>query len=263
MPVEDLVQIIREDLLARLLLEDLRGETGLLDLARQSPLVVPDVEVPDQLLGDRRAALHDVALRDVLVERAGDAPIVEGAVLPEAGVLDRHRGLRQGRRDLRERQQLAIRRRRDDSELLPVVGVEERVLRERKLTKIRGGALREQDLLAGEGDGGEHERDEGGQEKGPERAGCCGVSGYGGAAGRAERRAPARTRCPRATAVGAAALSRYDPGSLPRLAHCAANAGPSNRSSRAHAFAPRGRGLPRPRCLATRWRLRTRYRGST
>ncbi len=94
MPVEDLVQIIREDLLARLLLEDLRGETGLLDLARQSPLVVPDVEVPDQLLGDRRAALHDVALRDVLVERAGDALVVEGAVLPEAGVLDRHRGLR-------------------------------------------------------------------------------------------------------------------------------------------------------------------------
>ena len=135
-------------------------------LRDSSPLLRgADVEVPDELLGDRRAALDDVALRDVLVERSEDALVVEGAVLPEAGVLDRDRGLRQRRRDLRERQPLAIRRRRDDSELLSVVRVEERVLAERERTDFGEVALREQELLAGEGDGGEQERDQRGQQQ--------------------------------------------------------------------------------------------------
>ena len=45
-----------------LLLEDLRREAGLLDLPRERPLRVADVEVADELLRDRRAALDDVAL---------------------------------------------------------------------------------------------------------------------------------------------------------------------------------------------------------
>ena len=72
--VEDLVEVVGEDLLARVLLEELRGEAGLLDLARQRPLRVADVEVAHELLCDRRPALHDVALREVLVERRGGCP---------------------------------------------------------------------------------------------------------------------------------------------------------------------------------------------
>ena len=146
-------------------LEELRGEAGLLDLARQRPLRVADVEVAHELLGDRRSALHDVALREVLVEGAEDALVVESAVLPEARVLDRHRGLGQRRRDLRERQLLPVRRRRHHPEPLHVVGVEEGVLAERERAEIGEVALREQDLLAREGDGGEQERDDRGEEQ--------------------------------------------------------------------------------------------------
>ena len=157
-PVEDLVQVVGEDLLPRVMLEVLRGETGLRDLARDCPLVGADVEVPHQLLGDRRAALHDLAVRDVLVDRASNALVVERSVLPEAGVLDRDRRLRQRRRDLRERQPLAVRRRGHDPEALPVVRVEERILAERERTQVMAAARREQELAAREGDGGEQER---------------------------------------------------------------------------------------------------------
>lgn len=160
LPVEDLVEVLGEDLLPGVLLEPLFGEARLLDLARQRPLRVADEEVPHELLGDRRAALNDLPVGDVLVERAEDAPVVERAVLPETGVLDRHRRLRQRGRDLGERQRLPVRRRGDDAEELPVVHVEERVLAERERTEILEGALRRQDLLAREGHGGEQQRDD-------------------------------------------------------------------------------------------------------
>ena len=146
-------------------LEELLREAGLLDLARQRPLRVTDIEVADELLGNRRAALHDVALREVLVEGAGDALVVEGTVLPEPGVLDRDRGLRQRRRDLRERQGLSVRRRRDDAEQPHVVRVEERVLTERERAEVGEAARGEQDLPTGEGDSREHERDGRGEQE--------------------------------------------------------------------------------------------------
>src|SRR5262249_14150783 len=63
------------------------------------------------------------------------------------------------------RQRLAIRRRGDDAEHLAVVRVEERVRAQRERTEVRLVALREQDLLAGERDGREPERDESSHEK--------------------------------------------------------------------------------------------------
>src|SRR5262249_28597036 len=130
-------------------LEELLRETGLPDLARESPLRVADVEVADELLGDRRAALHDLPVRDVLVESTRDALVVERAVLPEPRVLDRDRGLGERRRDLAERQRLPVRRRRDDPEQLVLVRVEERVLAELDRAEVREAARREQDLAPG------------------------------------------------------------------------------------------------------------------
>jgi hypothetical protein len=147
------------------LLEELIREACLPDLARQRPLRVADVEVADELLRDRRAALDDVALREVLVEGACDALVVERAVLPEARVLDRHRRLRQPRRDLRERLRLAVGRRRHDAEQAHVVRVEEGVLAERERSEVGQAAGREQHLPPGEGDGREHERDGRGEEE--------------------------------------------------------------------------------------------------
>ena len=158
--IEDLVEVVGEDRLPRQLLEDLLREASLLDLARQRPLVVPDVEVADELLGDRRAALDDVPLRDVLVESPGDALVVERAVLPEPCIFDRHRRLGEPGRDLCERQRLPVRGRRDDAEQAHAVRVEERVLAELERAKVGEAAGREQDLAAREGGGRDRERDE-------------------------------------------------------------------------------------------------------
>src|SRR5262249_47532948 len=174
--VEHLVEIVGEDLLPAVLLEDLLGQAGLPELARQGALRVPDVEVPDELLRDRRPTLHDVALRDVLVEGAGDPLVVEGPVLPEAGVLDRHGRLRQPGRDLREWQRLSVRGRRDDAEQSPVVRVEERVLSERQRPEVVEAAGRQQDLLSREGHGGEDERDDRREQERQEKQGAAALA---------------------------------------------------------------------------------------
>ena len=58
------------------------------------------VLVLHELLCDRRAALDDLLVADVVPERAGHAPHVDPAVLPEAPVLDRDDCLLHHRRDL-------------------------------------------------------------------------------------------------------------------------------------------------------------------
>jgi hypothetical protein len=57
--VEHLVQVAGEDLLLRPAAGELLREAGLLELAREGPLRLADVEVADELLRDRRAAFHD------------------------------------------------------------------------------------------------------------------------------------------------------------------------------------------------------------
>src|SRR5207247_1429737 len=79
----------------------------LLHLAPEGALVA-DVELADELLRDRRAALDDLARADVLPRGAGDALVVDAAVLVEAPVLDRDRRARHPGRDLRERHGLAL-----------------------------------------------------------------------------------------------------------------------------------------------------------
>ena len=57
--VEHLVEIRAEDPALRPCLRELLGEARLLQLARQRLPRLPDVEIPDELLRDRRAALDD------------------------------------------------------------------------------------------------------------------------------------------------------------------------------------------------------------
>src|SRR6185437_8277012 len=95
-----LVQVRGEDLLLRPDAGELLGEAHLLDLARDRPLVRADVEVADELLRERRAALHDSTGLRVGIQRARDALVVERAVLPETAILDRDGRLRQPWRHL-------------------------------------------------------------------------------------------------------------------------------------------------------------------
>ena len=102
-----------------------------------------DVEVADELLRDRRAALDDLARAHVLPERARDALDVDAAVLVEAPVLDRDRRLRHPRADLAERHRLAVPLGRDRAEQRVVGGVDERVLADRdrpQRVQVAGGA---------------------------------------------------------------------------------------------------------------------------
>src|SRR5438552_3271898 len=126
-PVVDLVQVRRQALPLRPLVRALEREAGLLELALERALVVADVEVPDELLGDRRAALGRAARLDVLHGCPDDSPVVEAAVLEEAAVLDRDRRLRQPARHLPELERLAVLVRRDRPERGAVVGEDERV----------------------------------------------------------------------------------------------------------------------------------------
>ena len=85
-----------------------------------------EVAVADQLLRDRRGALHGPPGLEVRERGAGDALVVERAVLPEAPVLDRHRRLRQPVRHRAERHRLAMARGGDGAEERAVAGVHER-----------------------------------------------------------------------------------------------------------------------------------------
>ena len=100
-PVVHLVQVRLEDPLLLPCLVQLEREAGLLDLPLQGLLRADRaVEVSDELLGDRRAALHDVLRLEVREGGSRDRLVVDPRMLPEALVLDRHRRLDEQRRDL-------------------------------------------------------------------------------------------------------------------------------------------------------------------
>src|SRR5439155_532592 len=123
----DLVQVGLEDPVLRPVARQLDREAGLGDLAAERPLVA-DVEVADELLRDRRAALDDAARADVLPEGPSDALVVDAAVPVEAAILDSHRGPAQQRADLGERHRLAVALGRDRAEERAVSRVDEGVL---------------------------------------------------------------------------------------------------------------------------------------
>jgi hypothetical protein len=122
------VQVLLEDLvLARAALE-LLGEPRLLDLGLQVAVVeLARVEVLDQLLGDRRAALDDLPLLHVLQRGADDRSQVDPVVLVEVGVLDRDRGLLDHVRDLLQRRRVPDHVGVDDPEAGAVGRVDGRV----------------------------------------------------------------------------------------------------------------------------------------
>src|SRR6187200_758282 len=86
-----------------------------------------DVEVADELLRDRRAALHRLAGLHVLHRGARDPDEVDAAVLVVAAVLDRDRGAAHPRADLVERDGLAVALGGDRAESRAVGRVDERV----------------------------------------------------------------------------------------------------------------------------------------
>src|SRR6185437_7411612 len=92
-----------------------------------------DVEVADELLGDRRAALNDLARAEVPDRRANNPLVVDATVLVEAAILDRDRGLRHPGAHLREGDRLAVLLGGNRAQQRAVRGVDERV---------RGAALR-------------------------------------------------------------------------------------------------------------------------
>ena len=119
--VGDDVQIRAEDLVLGPVLRHLDGEPRLLDLALER-LRVGQVDVADELLLDRRGPLDDVAGLEVVEEGAGDALVVDSAVLVEALVLDVDRGDLEPLGDLVELHRGAVLERRDLGEQ-PAVAV--------------------------------------------------------------------------------------------------------------------------------------------
>ena len=154
----DLVHPRGQDPVLRPVPAELDREAGLLDLPLEGPLA-RDVEVADELLRDRRAALDDAALRHVATRGAEDPLVVDAAVLVEAPVLDGDRRLRHPRADLGERHRLPVALGRDRAEQRAVGGVDERVLADRhRLERRERAAVLERRKRAEPGED-KHERD--------------------------------------------------------------------------------------------------------
>ena len=99
--VGDVIQVLVEDPVLVVGLLQLLGELGLDDLVLEVALMVGEVQLVGQLHRQRRGALErGAAVEDVPDRRPQDALVVKGPVLIEAAVLDRHRGVLQGGRDL-------------------------------------------------------------------------------------------------------------------------------------------------------------------
>ena len=147
-PVVDGVHVLIEDLVLRPVVAEPHGEARLDELPAERPLLVSDVEVADQLLRDRRAALDDAAGADITEEGAADRLEVDAAVTVEAAVLDRDRRSLHPRADVGQRHGLAVLLGGDRPEHRPVRGVHKRVLAEccglelvqRAVAPDRGGA---------------------------------------------------------------------------------------------------------------------------
>jgi hypothetical protein len=126
-PVEDGVEVVLQDPVLRPPAVEPDGETGLDRLPLERDLV-PDVEVADELLRERRAPLDDLAGADVLRERTRDPLEVDAAVLVEAAILDRDRGQSHPLADPVQLHRLAVLLRGDRAEQRAVCRVDERVL---------------------------------------------------------------------------------------------------------------------------------------
>ncbi len=86
LPEVDVVQVRREDAVLAPAAIELDGEARLGELPAEA-LLRAEIEVADQLLLDRRAALREVARRHVGLQRPQDPDVVDPVVLVEAAVL--------------------------------------------------------------------------------------------------------------------------------------------------------------------------------
>src|SRR5215208_7177181 len=96
----DRVEVVAQDPLLGPLARELVGQRGLAQLHEQRAVVLGGERVLDELLRDRRAALHHALVDDVLPQGAADAAQVVALVGVEAAVLDRDDRLLQDRGDL-------------------------------------------------------------------------------------------------------------------------------------------------------------------
>src|SRR5215212_335096 len=131
----DLVQVLLEDLVLRPAAVQLDRQAGLGDLSLERDLLA-DVEVPDELLGDRGAALHDLPRADVGPGGAQDAGDVDSAVVVEAPILDREDRLTHVRAHRLERDGCPVLLGGDRPEERVVGGVDERVLPDRDRAEV-------------------------------------------------------------------------------------------------------------------------------
>ena len=142
----DRVQVGGQDPVLRPLLLELPRERRLLQLAAERALLAGE-GVLDELLRDRRAALHDLLVRDVGPERAQDAVQVDAVVLEEALVLDGDDRLLHHVGDLARGDDLAVLGAAEDREDLPVARVDVAVL-----DAVVAGRVERRDLARDRGD---------------------------------------------------------------------------------------------------------------
>ncbi len=141
----DRVQVRGEDLVLVPALLELPRERRLLHLAADRAVVLDD-RVLHELLRDRRAALHDALVRDVLPAGAKDPAEIDAVVLVEPPILDRDDRVLHQRRDLvRLEQHAALVASQDGEDRLAVVRVDVAV--PLRLHLVAGVELRD---LAGE-----------------------------------------------------------------------------------------------------------------
>ena len=136
LPVEDAVQVAREDLVLRVPLLVLVGEVRLLDLLRERAPGLGVVEVLDQLHRDRAAALVGGAALQVAHRGAGEAVVVDAVVAVEALVLDRDGRVLQDLGDPVAGDDRAVGLAGHDPEEVLVLVVDARVLAEADLLEL-------------------------------------------------------------------------------------------------------------------------------
>ncbi len=210
-PVRNGVQVLLEDPLLGALLLELARDQRLVQLALQRDLVGDlRVDVPHQLLGQRRAALGHTPGLEVLDGGAADGLPVDAVVLVEAPVLDRDGRGRQPRRDAVERDVAAVLVARDHGQAAAVARVDGGVLALRHLLQLV--QVREPVVVVRRADGRDHDdADEQHQhrheDRADDRAGAC---------------APAALRAPDAGARRPCGPPSQAPASIPSARSAAA-----------------------------------------
>ena len=163
-PVVDGVEIAGEDLVLRPAAAQLDRETRFLDLPLEGALA-PRVAVPHELLRDRRPPFDEAACPNVgphcthvAPESAGDADVVDAAVLIEPAVLDRDRRGRQPVRHPLQHDGLPVSLGRDRAEQRAVRRVDEGVLADRgRAERVEVAADRERRPGAEPGEDDDHD----------------------------------------------------------------------------------------------------------